>query len=665
MFKKVYQRNLSDCGVACLLTIIKYYKGNNTYENIRYLTRCDSNGITALNLVEASKKLGFNAKGYKCEYEDLSNLVKPLICHFVLENGYNHYIVLYKCTSKYALIFDPYYGIKKYSKEYFQKLWDNICIELVPNRKLDVIEESNGKIFFDMLLKNKFIFILTIFISFLSIILTLVSNIYLKLLVDGYNTIYMLIIFILIVIIREANNYIRNRFMINLETNINNELVTSAHSNLLSLPNHYFSSRTSGDIITKFNDLEYIKNLIVSFPIFMTVDLSLILMTCIILININKYLSIIFFSLCLIYLVILLIFDKKLRNMVTINQESNSIKNSVLLENINSIESIKNMDIRDYRNNIFFSVFSSYLNNKKKYEKLYSFINLIKNLILYIGINIILFLGMRLVNNKIILLSDLIFFESLMIYFIEPLKDICELSPIYKNGKSAIKRVEEIYSIGNSSNEYTKLNDYDIEFCNVSFSYDGYKKIFNNFNYTIGENSKVFVMGSSGCGKSTLFKLLSKLYNIDSGTIKIGNIDINDINVSDYVTYISQDEKIFNDSLYNNIVLDSDNTNLDNILKITKLDKVILSKKIDLNDMIDEEGTTLSKGEKQKIILSRGLLKDKKIIILDESLSGVDEEDEYSIINNILNVYSDKTIIYISHSKVCTNLFTKILNLDN
>ena len=77
-YKYVYQHNTNDCAVACLLSIIRYYKGNNTYENIHYLTHCDNNGVTALNLINASNKLGFESRGLKVEYAHLKNLKIPL-----------------------------------------------------------------------------------------------------------------------------------------------------------------------------------------------------------------------------------------------------------------------------------------------------------------------------------------------------------------------------------------------------------------------------------------------------------------------------------------------------------------------------------------------------------------------------------------------------------
>lgn len=141
-------------------------------------------------------------------------------------------------------------------------------------------------------------------------------------------------------------------------------------------------------------------------------------------------------------------------------------------------------------------------------------------------------------------------------------------------------------------------------------------------------------------------------------------MNINNVDVCNLITYVSENEKIFNDTISNNIVLNNDNINLDKILKITKVKEILKKKNITLNSIIEEEGTNLSKGERQKIILTRSLLKSSKILILDESLSGVEIEEEYEIMRNILLEFKDKTIIYISHSKACIPLFNKIINFD-
>ena len=155
---------------------------------------------------------------------------------------------------------------------------------------------------------------------------------------------------------------------------------------------------------------------------------------------------------------------KKIKKLVEINQEANEIKNTYLYENINSINSIKNMNISSYRYNIFKCVYDNYIKNMINYEKLYVNISFIKNIILFISINLILYIGIDLVNNDVITLSNLILFNSLMIYFIEPLNEIYELSPLIKNGINAAKRVGEIYNIKINNYKVNKLNNYNILF---------------------------------------------------------------------------------------------------------------------------------------------------------------------------------------------------------
>lgn len=661
--KCVYQRNTNDCGVACLLSIIKYYRGNNTFENVRKLTRCGSNGITALNLVEASKKLGFKSRGLKCNYEDLNNLKKPLICHTILQNGYNHYIVLYK-VNKNVVVFDPYLGIKKYTKEDFLKIWTGIVIELEPVRKIDIIKDNYFEYFKQVIKKHKNLYLKIILYSLFSIILTLIINYYFKALLDFNNLSSVFTFFMIVVIIKEFNDFFRNNALVKLENNILIDLNLDTHKKILSLPYYYFNSRTSGDIITKFNDLEHVKILLVKFPIYLFINIILLIFTSIILYIINSKLFIIFFTICIFYLLITIMTDKKLENMISVNQEQNSIKNAIFLENIKCISTIKNMNIKNLRHSIFKKVHDDFIISNINYEKFYIKINLIKNIILFMGINLVLFIGMKLVNTNEILLSDLILFNSLIMYFIDPLRELFELSPIVKNGINAIKRLSEIYDTNISNKNKIKDLNLDIKFNNLNFSYNGYDKVLNNINYSINFKDKMMVIGESGCGKSTLFKLLSKIYEVDNNMIRIGESDINDVEISDIITYVSEDEKLFNDTIYNNIVLDNNDDFIDDILEITGVNNMLVKNNLNLNSVIEEEGTNISKGEKQKIILSRVLLKNSKIIILDESLSGIEESEEYQIIEKVLSKYKDSTIIYISHSKVCMNLFNKILDFN-
>ena len=117
---------------------------------------------------------------------------------------------------------------------------------------------------------------------------------------------------------------------------------------------------------------------------------------------------------------------------------------------------------------------------------------------------------------------------------------------------------------------------------------------------------------------------------------------------------------LFNDTLFNNIVLDKDKS-IDEIIKITNVDKIMNNKNISFNNVIEEGGTNLSRGERQKIILARTLLRNNKIIILDEALNGLDFSEEKEILERIICKFKDSTIIYISHNRDLINLFDNII----
>lgn len=629
------------------------------------MTKCDNKGVSAFNLIEASKKLGFDAKGYKCELENLKGIIFPAILNVTINDVYKHYIVLLKIDTKYVYVFDPASGKKKYSMSEFNKIWNNIVITLVPNRILDRNKVVHIAPFKDIVYKNRFYYLILIFISFVSIFLALVSNYYFKALLDNKNILVILVLFSLIIALKELTNYVRNKIIIKLEYNIDKYITINTHEKLLSLPYYYFNSRKTGDIISKIDDLDYVKELFLKVPLFLFVDIILLISSTIILIKVNINLFLIFSLICFLYILVILIFNNKTKNMIRVNQENKALEKEVLVEDIKAINTIKNLDIRSYRCNLFNNRYDEYLNSKKNYENIYSIEDLIKNIILFVGINIMLYIGMKYVNTSVLKLSDLILFNSLILYFIEPLISLCELNPLYKNSINALNRISEIYKIKIPTLKCKNIKKFDIKIKNLSFSYDGYNKVFNNVNLSINDKDKLIVIGNSGIGKSTLFRLINKTYDVDDNMIFINGKDINKFNITPYISYISQDELLFSETLYNNLVLGESLpiNKLDNICHITSLDKIMKNKNINYDSIIEENGINFSKGERQIIMLTRVLLKNNNIIILDEALNGVDEMDEYNILRGIIKEYKDKTIIYITHRNTCVKLFKNILDI--
>ncbi len=190
------------------------------------------------------------------------------------------------------------------------------------------------------------------------------------------------------------------------------------------------------------------------------------------------------------------------------------------------------------------------------------------------------------------------------------------------------------------------------------------KQVLKNINLEIKRNEKIMVIGESGSGKSSLFKLILKYYKVNPNNILIDNIDINDISkyeLSKEISYISQNETLFNDNLYNNLTLDSNVTQkeVDDISKKTYVNEI--TNNLGYKMIIEENGFNLSGGEKMRIVLARTLLRKPKILIIDEGLNAVDTSLERKILKNILN--ENMTIIFISHRLDNMDLFKRIIEI--
>jgi len=191
----------------------------------------------------------------------------------------------------------------------------------------------------------------------------------------------------------------------------------------------------------------------------------------------------------------------------------------------------------------------------------------------------------------------------------------------------------------------------DINICNLNYSYNEEIDILRNINLKIKNGEKVIITGSSGCGKSTLVKILMKYYSIERDKVYINNIDINDYNSSDGINYISQNENLYTDSLYNNITL-YEKCSINKFIEICKMceiDEIVSKNRLGYNMLIEENGFNLSGGERERIVLARTLIRNFNMLIIDEGLCQLDINKERKILKNIFEKYKNKTIIVISH----------------
>lgn len=672
----VKQVDLKDCASCCLLMIIKYYNGFVSLEKIRDITKTTKLGVNAYNLCEGAKEVGFEAECLKVSIENLDKkeIFLPIIAH-VKVNNYGHYVVIYKVNKKkkYLIIGDPASKVKKVTFEEFLKIWNGIIINLHPCRKMPM--ENDKSIFYfivELLKPFKTISIFVFLLSVLVIIFSCASSLYFKMILDNINTshnylLFIFIIFLIIEIIKLLNTYLRNRLVIFLNQKLDMNISSNVFDKIIDLPYQYYRNRTTGEIVSRFNDLNLIKDTIIKIIVSISTDLPLLLVSLIIMFLTSFKLSIILVSFVVCYVIMVIIFHPLTNKTIHDLQFQKEDYTSTIVEAVGGFETIKNLNIESSIKNKFGLKYYKFLEKYFKFQSMINFKQLLSDLILGVSITIIIYYSSVQIYDNNFTIGTLMMFYTLANYFIDSIKNILNLDVNFKEAINSLKRVVGLFIDYKDAGIVNNFNFKKIEISNLTYSYDNCETILDNINLEINRGEKILITGSSGSGKSTLFKILMKYYQIDNNKVFVDDIDYNYFSkkaISSSITYISQNEILFSDTLLNNLsVYKKDN--LEEVINLCEIDKILNKRKINLNYVVEENGFNFSGGEKQRLILGRTLQKDFKILLIDEGLNQMDVNLERRILKRLFSKYHDKTIIIVSHRLDNLDLYDRNIEIKD
>ena len=661
------QEGLKDCAAACMQMIIKYYNGYISINDLNEMLETTKEGVSAFKIIEVSNKIGFKATGIRLNLLELNKSVTlPVIAHVVI-NNYNHYIVVYKIDSfkKSVIIADPQSKIKTISFKEFESIWTNVIINLYPVKPIEHRNYEKHLNYKNIILKNKKTIFQLCYISFIYMILSIVASFYMKYVFDNYLSNFHLIftVFILFIIInlyKIFTNLIRTKILIDLNKNIDIDLSLDIFSKILSLPYGYYRNKTTGEIITRYTELSKIRETISKVLLTLFLDLPLCITSLIIMYFLNSKLTMISLIAVLLYTIIVIVYNRILNDTILEAQIKKAEMNTVLIESINGFETIKGLNLYDYINLKFENKYIKYLKNVIKIDSILNIKENLKEIVNQLIEMIIIFTGVIYVRSETITIGTLMTYNSILVFFLAPIRNLLSLDNSIIESKRIVKRVNEMLK---KEENVKKINIVygDILIKSLSFKQNE-KIILNKINLHISKGEKVIITGKSGSGKSTLLKILMNYYNDYQGEIKINGINIKSINLKN--VYISQNETLFTDTIYNNIVLGNNDSNFSEVVKMCYVDEIINSN-LGYNQIIEENGFNISGGQKQRIILARSIINEFDLLLIDEGLNQIDVELERKILKNLFNKFHDKTIIIVSHRLENMDLYDKLIKLEN
>ena len=682
--KVVLQDGIKDCGICSLLSIIRYYGGDVSKEYLREITHTTKEGVSLYCLIEAAKKIGFDAIGLsgKIENIDVNNL--PCIAHCIINKNYKHFVVLYQINKekKQVIIMDPAKGKRNLSFSEFKLLTTSNYLFLTPIKKLPKIAKK--KIIIQNIKKtihsNKIAFIQILILSSISLFLNIVSSFHFKYILEysinfqiSKNIIWITKIIVWVYLLKNINIFIRNILINKWNSLLDYEITTNTYKQILLLPYLYYKNRTTGEVISRFQDLNTIQSFISNFLVGI-MDFINILVFILILNNYSTHIT----KYLLILLIIFFIYELstsnyKKRRLKKIRSKQDII-DSFIIQATSNVDTIKGTHLEKRMTDKFKIQYSKFIEEIYKYNFLIQANSFFKNNINDLSNTILYGFGSYLVIKRKQSLNNLILYQTFFNYLKISFYNVITIIENYSSYKVSKDRIEELYMIHTDKfiGNYYYLNyklQGNIEIRNLNYKI-GNKTIFRDLNLNINQGEKILLSGSSGSGKSTLVKMLLRYIEIDYGHIKIENIDINHYhleNIRSNITYVTGNEYLFTDTIKNNILMYKNykEEDFEIVCKICSLDDITKNNNIKYNSLVEENGFNYSNGERQRIILARSIIRKSSIYIFDEALAGIDINREKKILTSIFDYLKDKTIIVISHRFNNKKLFDRVLKLEN
>lgn len=662
------QLDQSDCGVACLLSIIKLYEGNHSLEKLRELSGTTKQGTTMLGLYQVANQLGFTAEGCKADIQALIDHKQAVILHVVIENKLQHYVVCYEYDdTKGFLIGDPGKGIYYLSKEDLINIWvSKSCLTLDPNEnfvKEKIAKNAQRKWFLDLLQEDyKLLWIsvlLGVFVAGLGMAMSLFSQ---KLIDDilpshKINKLISGIVLLgILLLARVGISVLREYFLLQQSKDFNNRINNQFFTSLLHLPKPFFDTRKIGELVARLNDTQRVQRVIKTLASNLVIDILVSIISMVFLFGYSWKLGLISLFSLPIYFYIIYRSNKQIIQSQKEVMQSYAFNESNYINTIQGIATIKNdnkQELFSKTNNVIFANFQEKLFNLGKINITLSWQSGLASVFFLIGV--LIYTSIQ-VFNKDIKLGELMAILGIVGSLLPSIANLALIAIPINEAKIAFNRMYEFAAIEKENEEGLPIKEINsISIQNISFRFAGRSQLFSNININIEKGKFTAIVGESGSGKSTLSQILQRFYNFENGSIIINNKNkLGDIQLKDYrnlIGVVPQDITIFNGNVLDNILLGETNSqeNILNFLKEFGFDTYFNQLPQGLGTILGEEGINLSGGQKQIIALARVFYKKPQFLILDEATAAMDRNTEKFSMHLFEKIKPNCAIFFISH----------------
>ncbi len=689
-YKVIPQQGQTDCGVACLLSVIQHYGGTDTLENLRRLSGTNVTGTTLLGLYQAARQLGMDAEGCEADVAALIAHNQPCILNVVIEDNLEHYVVCFGNSLKQGqpgfIIGDPANGMKYLSQEELESIWrSKAVLTLTPNLLFKKAADiDNARIsWVKSLLKSDVPLLsiaaaLGIGIAGMGLVMSLFSQ---RLIDDiiphrNFTKLYTGIALVFILLMsKEGLSYLRQYFLLRQSKDFNIRIIDFFYRHLLGLPKPFFDTRKIGELTARLNDTSRIQKAISQLAGNVIIDTLIVIVSAIFIFTYSWQTGVFCMLAMPVFFFLIYSYNRSISDGQRSIMSSYALTEGNYISTLRGIEPIKNYNKQSLFQRMNATIYKHYQDNVFSLGRIQIRLSFMANFFSVLFITTILCYTSYEVLHGRLKTGELMAVLTMAVSLLPSVANLALIAIPINEAKIAFNRMFEFTAI--EPEEVDKINQLhfleQLQVLHISFRFTGRKLILKNTSFHVAKGEIIAIIGENGSGKSTLTQILQGHYPVETGNILVnGSLPLGEVPLSAWrrlIGVVPQNIHIFNGTVLENIVFDDgvrDPQAITAFLDQYGFSPFIKSLPQSFMTLVGEEGINLSGGQKQMIALARALYHNPELLILDEATAEMDKSSEQFVLRLLTELKSKMAVIFITHRlHVLKSFCNRIYILDN
>lgn len=663
----IRQYDQLDCGPSALLTVLRCYGGNTTLVRARQLCRTDTQGSTMLDLVRAAERMGFKAWGASGTFADLAKEKMPCIAHVVLENGLQHFLVIYRIRNEKLYVGDPGKGNYRLTASEFEQIWKRHAVILLQPADPLMNEPSRSWLtWIGAYLRRQESWLLQIlFTGFIYTALGLLTALFVQALIDRfipaknqYDMLYIGIALLALLLLRGVIGYVRDRFLIAANKRLSLAVTDDFLIHLFRLQKPFFDSRKTGDITARINDSLKIHRTSLLLLQSVLLELTLVLGALLFMFYFSTKLGLLMLATAPLYAWALWRKGRLLKQQQMEVMKTHATVESTYIDSIQGIGEIMSYNAARPFTLLNQSLFGLLQTHLERLGLMQAGLTLAVTLLgALISVAVLVLGGLQVIYNEL-QLGQFMAAYSLLSFILPSIINIVIGFVEFQGADVAAQRLMDLLLVEAETHDKGTCIEHlsVLSIHGLSFAYPKSPSLLQEITMNVPAGRITGLWGHSGAGKSTMVQLLQRKYNPDSGAIDMDGLDIREMDIEcvrRIIAVVPQQIKIFNATLSDNILLGrpvADWAQITGRLQEIGMGQFEQRFPQGLLTLLGEEGRKLSGGETQLLALARALYGEPKLLIIDEGFSAIDADLEHLLAEIITRYAREHGVLMITHN---------------